>query len=187
MMDQGLIDVITVMGAYTLWIAIIFFLLNALTFKFLGTFIRVRASLGRLVLVKIRGTTHYFFKSGTISEGFLEYKLDKHNIKKLSVTSDGIGRMMGINFVVVDDQKNCVINPDLSSTSGFDAVKINNFMVRCLQAPRLERSPNTLIIILLVVILIGLLAVGFALFKQGEVLAILQQGANVVTNTGGGL
>lgn len=182
-MEQLMIDTLVIMGAYTVWIALIFGAMNALTLGFLGTYLKVRVSLGRKVLVKINGMTHYYYRTGVIKDGFLSYASRKGEDKLISIDGKSVGRSMAINFVGVDEETNAVIKPDLSVVSGFDAVKISNYIKRALQAPRLESNNDRYMLILLVVILFAVVGLGFMVFQQGEILATLQNAGGVVGNT----
>lgn len=173
-MEQGLIDSLWLMGGYTLWIFVLYFLMNALTLRFLSTYLAVRTSMGRKTLVEVKGVTSYYFKVGYIEDGFLRYKNSKKEDKKISVTHKGIGRKMGVNFVVVDEETNNVLNPGFDAITGWDAIKYNNLYVRALQAPNLAKDKNKILILLLIACLLGILVVGFMLFQQGTVLAELK-------------
>lgn len=184
-MEQGLIDSLWLMAGYTLWIFVIYFLINALTLRFLGTYIKVRTSMGRKTLVEVKGVTSTYFKVGFIEDGFLKYKNHEKKQKRLGVSSGQIGRKMGINFLVVDEETNSVVAPDFTVVTGFDAIKFNNLYIRTLQAPKNEKDKTKIIILLLVVIALAVLIVGYLVFQQGQLIAGMQ--AAVPTNTIGGV
>ena len=177
-MNNGITDALILMAGYTVWIFVIYFLMNALTLKFLGTYLKVRTSMGRKVLVKISGMTSYYYKAGTITDGVLTYKTRDEKGAKVTkshdVNKNYIGRTMGVGFVVVDEETNLVMKPDLDGAMGYDAVKQHNLYVRALQAPKLGKDDDKLIKILLIACLLAILVVGFLVFKQGEVLSLLQ-------------
>lgn len=187
MVSQNIIDSLILMAGYTVWIFVLYFLFNALTMGFFKTYLKVRTSMGRKVLVKVRGITHYYYKTGVIDDGMLTYKTPKKEVKEISCSPESIGRTMAVNFVVVDEETNAVIKPDLEGVTGYDAVKVHNLHVRALQAPKLGDDKNKIVMLLLIGCLIAIVIVGLLVFQQGQVLASLQAAANnnIVPTTAG--
>jgi hypothetical protein len=168
---------------------IIFFVINWLSAGFLLNFIRVKASRGRLSLVRVRTITGDYFRPGAISDGFLVYTNREKAKKRLGVRDRSfIASAMGVKVVDVDDVSNVVLTPDGRSESGYDAIKYENLYVRTLMAPKLE---DKFIKIILICVIIGVLVtvvVGVLVYKQGSKIdamyAYLQFMANATATIG---
>jgi hypothetical protein len=147
-------------------ILIFFFLVNWLQGGLLIPFIRVKISRGRLVLVKVRGILQDYYRVGHIDGAILIYsdKIKKEKqTKRLNVPEDCIFRSVGVNCIEVDNVKNAVVKKDFSVVSGFDAVKIDNYIVRALTRPTI--GDDKMQKIMLIIAAITFLAVCFAIFK----------------------
>ena len=125
---------------------------GALALIFKGLFwqyIRVRTSLGRLVLVKIRSVNRDFFRVGRVEESMLVFK-GTTGMKRISVESkDSFYRSLNVNWVDIDEEKNCIIKPDMTGITGFDAEKYENLYLRALYRPESVNKKEIIIIILL--------------------------------------
>lgn len=161
-------EVFVVMGSYAAIIAIGFFLVNWLQNGFLLTFVRVKASRGKLSLVKIRGVTHDYFKAGKINEGFLIYKDSEKQKRRISLKPGMTYRVMNVHCVDIDDETNAVIGHDYKIKSGFDAVKFENLYLRALMRPTLLDSKEKLILLLVVVAIVGIVFVGYFVYGMDQ-------------------
>ena len=104
---------------------------------FFWNFLRAKLSGGRLVLVKIRGLIKPQYKTGRISEGDLVYRSPstKSELRINNIPRESVYKDMGVYFVEVDEQKNCVLSPTFESVEGFDAEKMNSLYLRALYRP----------------------------------------------------
>lgn len=173
-------EVMMFITSYVGIILIFFFLLNWLQGGLLIPFLRVKMSRGKLVLVKVRGILQDYYKTGAIDGDILIYndkvKGDKQT-KRITIPPDCIYRSIGVNCLEVDNTKNCVVKKDFSIVSGFDAVKIDNYIVRALTRPSIGNDKYFKIIIVLEV-LIGV-ALIFVIFKVMSVETLVQGLGNI--------
>lgn len=144
-------------------ILMIFGVLNWLSGGFLIPFARVKMSRGRLSLIRIHCVTGSYFKPGEIIEGWLVFKDSQKQKRRIACPNRGfIDHAYGVKTIDVDDEKNCIITPDMKTVPGYDAVKFENLYVRALTAPHLE--DKLLKIILIVVIILALIVLADIVF-----------------------
>lgn len=165
MVQQFLIDLAAQVGAYILIIVATIFLFNWWSVGFFTTWIRVKTSRGKKVLVRVNTIVQDYYRVGVISEGFLLYKNKMKEDKRISLNSNDnpIHRSMGVSIVYVDDEKNCVITADFKSVSGFDAVKFQDLYLRALYKPLMLDNNTKILIFMLVILMLGLAFVGYTL------------------------
>lgn len=123
---------------------------------FFWKYYKVRTSMGRYILVKIRSLLRDHYAVGWIEEGFLCYKTKiggKKEMIRIAIDegTNPVYRSIAINWVDVDDEKNAIVKPDFTAVSGHDPIKFNNLLVRALMRPGLT-DKTTLIIIICVII-----------------------------------
>jgi len=115
-----------------------FLLINFLSNGFLFTFLRVKASRGRKMMVKIRQPLEDYYRPGEIKDNDLLFK-DRDGIRRrLTLSDDGgdIYRSMNLNFIDVDEEKNAIQKKDYTIVSGHDAVKVDHLLTRALMKPQ---------------------------------------------------
>ena len=156
-----------------------YIVVNFLSNGFLGTFLRVKASRGKFVLVRIRSALTDFFKTGEIIDNNLIYKGRDKEVKTLALPEDKpvIFRSMNVNAIDVDEAKNAIIAVDWSAITGFDAVKFDNLLTRALMQP--EQQDKLLKIILILILVIAGIAIASAFFSYNT-LSIVES-LNVTT------
>lgn len=161
---------------------------------FFWKFIRVKISFGKLIIVKIRAINRDFFKVGHIAEGFLIYKVDRHNHKRVAISDKSVFyRVLGTNWVDFDEEKNCLAKADYSSLEGFDAIKFSDLLKRALYKPQIsDDTVNFRILMVMVgIAIVGIAIAVFFLYNmynevgimQGAI-ATLQQKGTVVAASG---
>ncbi|MCP4648885.1 MAG: hypothetical protein GY853_02220 [PVC group bacterium] len=154
--------------AQTIGYGVVFLLtivfINLLSSNFLFTFLRVKSSRGQLMLVEIDGLTNTTYKIGKIDGNMLKFKSPAKKKKTILFTRDDVRRKLGVNSVTIDDESNSVRNSNYSSAPEFDAEQYDNLIVRAETAPVLEDKTDRIIMIVgLMIILVGLLYVGYQL------------------------
>lgn len=156
----------------------------ALTFGFLGLtqkgffwkYLKVKLSFGKLVLVKLRAINRDYFSIGSIEEGFLVFKDNKKEEKRISIKdSKPLYRVMGTNWIDLSDQKNAVCMPDYSVVDGFDAAKYNNLYVRALYKPVIASNQEKIIVALIIGSCLLTILVAYLVYMQGQRIDILFQ------------
>jgi len=157
-MDDVLQQMIMIIGSYLGVIIIGFALINFLTAGFLIKFIRVRASRGKLILIKVKSTTDQYYRTGMISERTLIYKArgQKEN-KRVSIPEGaGVYRAMNIWCMDCDEETNEIILPSGKKVDTYDAEKYEQLIIRALYKPALMDKNEKIILIMLAVVILGL-------------------------------
>lgn len=141
--------------SYTVVLIIAFGLIAFLQRGFFWSWMRVKTSYGRLVLIKVRTLTTEIYRVGEIKEGTLNYTIYKHKRMINNITPDCIYRNISVNCIDVDDEKNAVMRRDYSAVSGFDAIKQADYIERAEKKPVLNDTEQQLKILLIIVIVVG--------------------------------
>jgi hypothetical protein len=131
---------------------------------FLMKFIKVRASRGKLVLVKVKSSTDHYFRAGAISEKALKYKARGQKEKKtIPYTTDegGLYRAMTVYCIDVDEDKNSIIKTDGKEIDTYDAEKYEQLITRALYKPVLMDKNDKIILLLIIVAILGILILFF--------------------------
>lgn len=151
---------------------------------FFFKFIKVRISFGRLILVKLRNPLRDHFSVGHVEDSFLLYKLHKewrrHSIPKEPV----FYRSIGCTWVDLDEETGGFCKPNYSTIDGFDPVKFADLYKRALYKPAIANNQEKIIIGMLLLVIIGLIAVAFFMYKHEMMLRAVQAGiAGLKTGT----
>lgn len=154
-------EILVQMISYLVVLLITFGGISVLLKGFFFNYMRVRGSLGKKVLVKIRSVNRDYYAQGWIEENNLVYetKLGKEKVKKILMIPEGKNpfyRSLNVNWVDVDEEKNAICFTDYTTVSGFDSVKYSHLLERALKKPVLTSSQDKIIIICL----LGLIAIG---------------------------
>lgn len=148
---------------------------------FFGAFVRVKASRGVKVFVRLVDKNGVFYKSAEVVEGMLIFKDNDKETRRIPLTRNVLYRSLNMNCVDIDSETNQFITQTGSTIGVFDAKKFDHLIKRALYKPNPE-DKKLLIILALVVII--LLAVGFIGFKvvslEGVVTQSLQGGGPVI-------
>lgn len=182
-MDEFLKEIIMISVSYVAVIAIGFGVINWLSQGFLTKFVRVRASRGKLVLLKVVSSTDIYFRTGKISEKSLRYKARNQKEEKLVPVPDNIlYNSMGVWCLDIEEDSNAVINKKGEKIESYDAEKYEQLFIRALYKPALMDRNEKIILIMLAVAILGLFIVFFYvrqtdqnIFLMKEQLAALKQ------------
>lgn len=164
--------------------SLVVFLMSFLLGGLLGKFMKVKASRGKKVLVKVRNQIQDYFAVGRIDEGFLVFKDRQKQQRRIVMQPGCVYRAASLFWLDVDDEKNTLFKRTTNDeVKGFDAVKFDNFIKRALEMPQSFGDKQLKIILILVLVAAAAAAfTGFMVYKQGETITqILQivQGAGV--------
>lgn len=134
----------------------------ALLRGFLFKYLKVRASFGRYVMIKLRTALRDYFEVGWVDEGFLIYK-SKGDVIRISINPNDklFYRTLGINWIDIDEEKHAIAKTDYSPIPGYDARKNSDLIKRCLMRPVVGDTKEKVIMILLVIAIIGSLAAAY--------------------------
>lgn len=182
-------------GAY-LTVIIIAVGIFAVFFKgIFGSYVKVRASFGRLVLIKLKAINTDHFTWGKIDgDGFLVWgkKYQEKRVKILD--SSDFYSLLGVKCIDIDEETNWVIKPTGDKVDGFDAQKYENLYVRALYKPNIQEGMEKIMIGIAVLTIILIVVCIFMVYKQGvtiqgltsaihQLQQVQQQSVNVI---GGG-
>lgn len=159
------------------WIVIGLFLRG-----FFFSYMRVRLSFGRKILVKVRALPSDYFRVGSIDNNFLSFK-DKRNLEGKNVTQmyvikpEDIYRWLAVSCVDVDPKVGAVLKYDYSAVTGYDSDKFSDLLVRALYKPSLNEQEKLLKVIqILQFVLLGVsILIGVFIFQIMKRLDVLVQ------------
>lgn len=152
---------------------------------FMMPYLKVKASRGSKVLVKVRNPLVDYYSIGVPDGKVVRISLKTGKEKKdvsISIPSTAFYRSLGVICVDMDEESCAVITRDYNVISTHDAVTTNNLMVRQKMAPNDTRNKDIWVMVLLVLILVGVVVLGFMLNGLSE-----QIGSNVVGQIVGGV
>ena len=153
---------------------------------FMGPWIKVKASRGKKVLVRVMSVTGDYYKPGTIDEATLRFK-DRRKENRLigKVKLEDTYDSMGVKCIDIDDEKNTTVDRKLMKmVNGFDSKHYDSLYERILLRPG---QTNTILIAILILVIIALFAaiingyIGFQTYKL--VSQILAHLGNVTAST----
>jgi hypothetical protein len=146
---------------------------------FFWKYLRVKLSMGKLILVKIRTPLRDYYKVGYVSENNVIYKTKDTDGRKedirITIPKDSLVfyKSIGVTWVDVDEEKNAILTVKYNPVSGFDAIKWNNLYIRALTRPSIGDQKEKIIILLLVLVIVAILGIGyFSYINYKELLAI---------------
>lgn len=178
-------DLILAITANVLVFVIAVMLIDLLLAGFVHTFLRVKGSRGKKLLIQVRSPTRDYFKVGFIEEGMLVFTYRKELFKdaeqkRLGIDSSNIFRCLGVMWVQVDEETNNVGKHDFSVSKGFDAVKWDNLLKRALYRPSVLDQREKIILILLILVLVAVCGLGFMVYQMNAKLGSLVGVINTV-------
>lgn len=160
------------------YMVVLIFALLILSFLqrgFFWKFLRVRASFGRFVLVKIRSINRDHYSVGKIHGSFLVFKGEKGD-KRINIPSqDLLYRSLGVTWVDVDGDKDAIGKHDYSSVAGFDAEKYNNLYLRALYKPQIVDTKEKLIIGAIIITALLVAVSLWLVYNQGNDIGMIKE------------
>jgi len=178
-MNEVLREGLLIVGSYLAIVVIGFFLMNFLSAGFFTRFIKVRASRGKLVMVKVRGVTDHYYRSGSVTEKTLIYTARGQKEKKRIPLPDKnvFYRSMMATFIDVDEDKNTIIMPeDGKEVSSYDAEKYEQLIQRALYKPALMDKNEKIMLLMLGAVILGVIIVFFYVKGiDGQLFAMQEQ------------
>jgi len=176
--------------AMLLGIGILVFLQRGFLLKFL----RVKASLGKLVLIRVRQVNHWDYHVGNWNEQDLIFGGKKGKKRINNIKNEHLYRSLGINWVDLDGKVWAILPPaSTEAVGGFDPEKQESLVTRALYAPPMEDLKNKIVLVLIVLaIVMGAASAyfGYNILNQVGILStdiaslksLIQAGAVVATS-----
>lgn len=146
---------------------------------FFLSFLKVKASRGKKILVKVRSPIQDYYTAGEVdSDGLLRFKdLDGEELY-LDYTNKALYRTLNVNAVDVDMEAKTLVGRDFQHYSGYDPKKFTQKLKRALQKPG-ELKTEERILLILVVVAAGLSAFTlFLVFNMSTQVDLLVQNMN---------
>jgi hypothetical protein len=179
-------DLIYFVISYIIVLLVGFLLIQFLSNGFFTTFLKVKASRGKKVLIKVNTISDTYYTSGFINEGFLKYK--KRRTKDFALikipNKDCIYRAIGVNCIDIDDENNAVLKSDLTAVSGFDAVKMDNLLVRALMKPKLKSKQDAIITLAIIIGAIALCYLAYQTFSMQDKINLILENTKRLKEVG---
>ena len=138
----GLESSLWIVGSYIAVFVLIYVVLNFLTKGFIGQYLKVKISRGRLILVKCYDVTDTFYKAGMVNaRRNLIIKDRLKNIHTFSgIDKMFIGRELGLNIIEVDLVKGILIKKDFTTATAYDLTMVDEMVNRALMLPKLNKD-----------------------------------------------
>jgi len=162
-MNEALKEMMMIGASYIAIILIGFALMNFLTGGFLIKFLRVKASNGKRVLVKVKGVTDHYYKTGKISEKALTYRARAQKEDKIITIPDGnvLYRSMKVWCIDVDEDTNQVILPSGELSDTYDAEKYDQLITRAMYKPSLMDKNEKIMLLMIGAVILGVVIIIF--------------------------
>jgi len=143
---------------------------------FLFKFIKVKASLGRKVLVRIKEVNHWIYEVGHWNEGDLIFGGKKARKRINNTKSEHIYRSLGISWIDIDSKKYNIISPaDNEAIVGFDPEKQESLVTRALYKPPLDDNMKKIMMLLAFITLAGVGLTLYFVYNMNNMLGVLTQ------------
>ena len=157
------------------------FVISFLMRGFFWKYFRVKASMGRLILIKVRDINIDSFAIGVIDSDILKFKKNKEEHSIAIKDRTVFYRSIGVIWVDYDSATGGLVRPDFQGIEGFDPVKYNNLYLRALYKPAITDNFDK-ILMLLVFVCIILTIVGLYLsYNNGaSIQRLTLAGASIV-------
>lgn len=168
------LDFIYTVASYLAIFIILVIVAEVYTKGFILKYIRVKSSRGKKVLVRVLGEVTDYLEVGVIAEGTVTYRDRTVKTKKaqkiVTLPKNAITRLLGVNWVAIDETLNAVLTADFKGVSGYDAERINNLLLRALYRPPLTDPKQQLILIGIILIIVGLFVIYIKLNNLAELI-----------------
>lgn len=155
-------------------------------------YFKVKSSRGKKILVNIKGVMMDYWADGIIEDGFLIFKyhpkdkdkaripLPKEDDTNESKYKDVVYTLGTIRCINVDELKNIILTPkEYKEIEGVDVKKYDHLVVRALMKPSMQEDKIKKLIILNVIILLGMVIIGFMMYQMFKNIDVITQ--NLVT------
>jgi hypothetical protein len=177
-------EIINFMLAFGLLMVAFFFGLNFLTKGFIATYLRVKGSQGRKVLVRIHSATEVYHRAGQWTDGFFKYKTKGKEVKSLKIDEpkfrEAIFYTMNVPCIEVDEPGNRILLKNLSvAQMAVDAGELETVLIRIKNRPVLPGKKEQIMILLLVMAVLG---IGYAIYMLYGMQDVIINIANLAGN-----
>lgn len=180
-MSEIITEMLYYMGSYIGLVGILIFVLNFLTKGLIVKFLRVKGSRGKKQLVKIRSATDTYFSMGEIKKGAFHFKTRSNDARLITNYEGKFYPFMSVFCIDTTEDGNViefVQDTAIQTKNSIDSAMADNMLNTAINAPQIADNLEKLKIGLLVVILVGVVILGFTLFNMSEQLTSVIQIVN---------
>lgn len=169
---SGVNSVLWIIGSYIVIIGLGIIIINFLTKGYMLVYFKVKASMGKKLLVRVTDVIDTYYKSGYIDHNksllFKDRLGETHTFNQIDMND--VGRELGLNIVEVDIVKGTFINRDKSKSSGVDTATVDKMIKRAIQLKDVLNEDNRMKILLIigVVCLLGIIFIGYMIVISGN-------------------
>lgn len=165
------------MLAYGIAMLIPIFAMVFLLRGFLGNYLKVRATFGKFILVRIRKSTLLkYYTIGWVEKDILHYlKKDKLTKKKQTIMinipegQDVFYRSLSVLWVDIDEEKSAILTANYIAVSGFNPEKMDDIVTRTAQIPHIkEKKKEDITLLLAGVAALGVVIIIYLEYQQGK-------------------
>jgi hypothetical protein len=142
-------ELVTIILGYCLVFFLSFFFFNFLSNGFLLTFIRVKGSRGRLVMVILKGLSNTAFKTGKFDKNKLSFKSARKKTKTILIDKTCVERLMGVVAISVDDITDTALSPDLKGVEAVNGEQYDDLLVTAQGLPRISKDKEKMIMLII--------------------------------------
>lgn len=173
-------DIYYFTASYIIIILIGFFLINFLSNGFFGTFLRVKASRGKKVLIEVHAVTDVYYTSGKFEGQILKYMTRGKKEKSLSVIQQQVFRKIGVFCIITDEVNDNVLDIKFDAGQGGNTEDYDHLLKRVMMAPQLEDNTKKIMLGVLVLILVVCVITAVLVFNMSNQVLAMSQNARVI-------
>lgn len=181
-------QIMAIMAAQLGFFLLIVGIVNWLSAKFFGSWLRVRMAQGRLWLVKVwTADNKAYYAVGKPDGAMVRYKDKNKQWRRVCMVPEAVYRAFGCDVLETDETSNGIrltaqdalddkdpvadsvkVRGGFRAVTGFDAKKIDNLVQWALTLPRKDDGKMRILLILGVLNLLGLILVGYLVLSGGS-------------------
>lgn len=174
-MNTKIVSLLVQMGYYAVVFIGTLLVIGVLERGFFWKYLKVRMSMGRLILVKVRELTHDWYSIGMVKESMIEYKYFKDK-KTIALPKDKpvFYRTLAVTMIDIDAETNNICSVNYEAVPGFDAIKHKDLHTRALMKPNIKKTHEIVVIILLVLAVVGILIMFTMIYRLTKDTAVIK-------------
>ena len=166
--------------SYALIIFIGFFLINFLSNGFFGTFLRVKASRGKKVLVEVHAVTDVYYVAGKFDGSILKYKTRGGKEKSLTVEQTQVIRKIGVFCVITNEVNDNVLDVNFNAGQGGNTEDYDHLLKRVMMAPQIDDNLKKVTIGILILVLVILVINTVLTYNMSNQVLAMSQNTRVI-------
>lgn len=141
---------------------------------FFWKYLKVRMSMGKNFLIKIRSPLRDYFAIGHVEDGFIVYKMDKEEIRIPLSDGSFFYKSMAVNWIDIDQSTFALCKTDYTAVEGYDAKKYSHLLTRAMMRPSIQDNKQKIMLFLIIGISICVLVIAVLTYMNYSNIQILQ-------------